>query len=388
MLPFGCKRVALESGHVSRTDMVFEASEFGKGPMASRRAFHEFFAGSGLVSYGLSSCFRATWANDISKRKEAVYRANMDGDVFHLGDIAEVSGSDLPDAELSWASFPCQDLSLAGKIGGIHSARSGLVWQWLRILDELGPRAPRVVCLENVVGLVSSRGGEDYKLLHSALSERGYKVGVMLVNADLFLPQSRPRVFVVATKGAVPRQLVSGEATWLHSKSIRAIGASLDDFVWWSAPLPDAANREIDSIVDRQASYDKSDLVRLIPPSHLRKFIDSGCEFATGYRRTRNGKQVLELRCDGVAGCLRTPAGGSSKQFLVHRTGSEVEIRLLTVREVARLMGAPDDWDLPGSYNDGYFAMGDAVAAPVAKWIGETFLYPLTEAAYGVDRKA
>ena len=349
----------------------------------ARKAFHEFFAGSGLVSLGLSSRFKAVWANDISQRKASVYSANLDSSVFELGDIAAVDGANLPDAKLSWASFPCQDLSLAGKIGGIHSSRSGLVWEWLRIIDEMGNRAPRVVCLENVVGLVSSRGGNDYRTLHKALEERGYACGVVMINADLFLPQSRPRVFVIGTKGPIPSSLVAGSPCWLHNRAIRSIGPEFESFIWWQAETPKSKPHQIDDIVENEVPFDKNELASMIPQRHLEKFVASGRRYATGYRRTRNGKQVLELRCDGVAGCLRTPAGGSSRQYLAHLDNGKVEVRLLTVREVARLMGAPDTWKLPGTYNDGYFAMGDAVAVPVAKWLSETFLYPLVEAAYG-----
>lgn len=347
-----------------------------------KHAFHEFFAGSGLVSYGLSSDFHASWANDISQRKRDVYVANLGDSVFHLGDISRVAGSSLPDAQLSWASFPCQDLSLAGKTGGIHSKRSGLVWEWLRVLDEMGERAPKVVCLENVAGLVSSRNGEGYRKVHTALTERGYKVGAILVNASMFVPQSRPRVFVIATKGPIPEQLISSSSCWLHNSAIRSLGSTLSSFVWWNAEKPEGSRASLADVVEPYIPFDKSELACMIPESHIQKFYDSGYEYATAYRRTRAGKQVLEVRCDGVAGCLRTPAGGSSRQYLVHRGSSCVEIRLLTVREVARLMGAPDSWRLPGSYNDGYYAMGDAVAVPVATWLSNTFLRLLVEASY------
>ena len=88
------------------------------------------------------------------------------------------------------------------------------------------------------------------------------------------------------------------------------------------------------------------------------------------------------MRFDGIAGCLRTPEGGSSKQYLVVKKNNEIHARLLTVREAARLMGAPDSFVLPGSYNDGYKAMGDAVAMPVAQFIGEKFLTKLAEGVY------
>jgi DNA (cytosine-5)-methyltransferase 1 len=114
-----------------------------------------------------------------------------------------------------------------------------------------------------------------------------------------------------------------------------------------------------------------------------------------GYRRTRKGQVVLELRFDGRAGCLRTPRGGSSRQLLVIKerlapsdsAGSpqpasgapsvKLHTRLLTVKEAAALMGAPPDYQVPGSYNDGYKAMGDAVAVPVARFLGERLLVPL-----------
>ena len=217
--------------------------------------FHEFFAGSGLVSCGLSDSFHSVWANDISERKAAVYRANLNTDVFHLGDVSLVKGSDLPEAKLSWASFPCQDLSLAGNIEGIHSRRSGLVWQWVRIIDELGDKAPRVFCLENVAGLVSAHGGNDYRNLHETLSQRGYRVGAVLVNANRFIPQSRPRVFVIGTRGPIPEDLISGEPTWMHPAVVRRIGSSIEDFVWWNAEEPSPRNIGLADIVEHDVFF-------------------------------------------------------------------------------------------------------------------------------------
>lgn len=346
--------------------------------------FHEFFAGSGLVSCGLSGSFCSVWANDVSERKAKVYQANLDPGVLHVGDIADVDGSSLPAASLSWASFPCQDLSLAGNIEGIYSERSGLVWQWLRVLDEQGESAPRVICLENVSGLVSAHHGDDYRHLHQALVDRGYAVGAVLINAVHFVPQSRPRVFVIGTKGPISQNLLSTNPIWAHSQTLQKLASTIDGFIWWNLPEPKPRAKDIDDVIDRQAPFDKDEIASLIPENHLRKFEESGRAYATGYRRTRNGTQVLEIRCDGIAGCLRTPAGGSSRQYLVRRDGDGLHARLLTTREVARLMGAPDSFKLPGTYNDGYYAMGDAVAVPVAKYLSDHLLTQLVEAAYAV----
>lgn len=346
-------------------------------------AMHEFFAGSGLVAYGLKGMFASVWANDISEQKAAVYEANFGTDHFVLDDIKNINGVALPFAHLSWASFPCQDLSLAGSIGGIHAARSGLVWEWLRILDEMETQ-PRILILENVVGLLSTKKGENYRALHMALVERGYRCGAIVLNASLFLPQSRPRVFIIAVqKGfSIPVELFGKGPCWLHNKAAIEVGNRLPDWIWWNTEKPAQRRQTIRDIVQDNIPFDKDDILRLVPDRHQAKLNEHDTVYATGYRRTRHGEQQMELRFDGIAGCLRTPEGGSSKQYLVVKKNGVTHARLLTVRETARLMGAPEDFLLPGSYNDGYMAMGDAVAAPVVQFLGERFLTKIAEAVY------
>lgn len=351
-------------------------------------SFLEFFAGSGLVAHGLKSFFFAEWANDIDRKKAAVYAANHGAEHFECKSIADVHGAKLPRAPLAWASFPCQDLSLAGLAAGIHASRSGLVWEWLRIIDEM-PVRPTVLVAENVVGLVSTANGAHYRTLHKALTDRGYRVGAMLIDAIRWTPQSRPRIFVVAVdaKANVPRSLVGDKPTWLHSAAIQKVANGLDGWIWWNAPAPTSRTQTLSDIVEWEAPFDSPETqernIKLISPRH-KAILDSVPEsisfVAPGYKRTRNGSQVLELRFDDVAGCLRTPEGGSSRQVVIFRKLGKLHSRLLTVRETARLMGAPESYRIPGTYNDGYKAMGDAVAAPVAQWLGKTFLAPLVKA--------
>ena len=344
---------------------------------------HEFFAGSGLVTYGLRGMFTPVWANDISAQKAAIYEANFGSDYFNLDDIKNINGVELPVAHLSWASFPCQDLSLAGSIGGIHASRSGLVWEWFRVLDEMLEK-PKILLLENVSGLLSANGGGNYRSLHMALVERGYRCGAIVINASYFVPQSRPRVFVIAVKNhcEIPDYLVGNDPCWLHSKAAIELGRTLPAWVWWKTEKPPRRHQTLKDIIDESIPYDKDDVLRLLPERHKNKLNEHEMIYATGYRRTRHGTQQLELRCDGIAGCLRTPQGGSSKQYLVVKKDGVTHARLLTVREAARLMGAPDSFILPGSYNEGYKAMGDAVAMPVAEFIGERFLTKIAEAVY------
>ena len=352
--------------------------------VGSQKTMQEFFAGSGLVAEGLKGMFATVWANDISPQKAAVYRANRGDEAFLLGDIKNVRGCDVPAAQLAWASFPCQDLSLAGNMAGIHASRSGLVWEFLRVLDEMHVR-PRVLLLENVMGLLTSKAGYNYKVVHEALLERGYRCGAVTLNADRFVPQSRPRVFIIAVARGVeiPAGLMGEGPTWLHNKAAAAIGAELGaDWVWWSAPAPQTRQTTVADIVEQGVPFDKDAVLSLIPEAHRARLEVLDEAAVTGYRRTRSSGVQLELRFDGEAGCLRTPGGGSSKQFLVVRHAGQTHARLLTPREVARLMGAPDTFALPGSDNDAYKAMGDGVAVPVARFLGEQFLSKLVEVAY------
>ena len=344
---------------------------------------HEFFAGSGLVAYGLKGMFAPIWANDISEQKAAVYEANFGCEHLKLGDIKDEKGRDLPFAHLSWASFPCQDLSLAGSLGGIHASRSGVVWEWLRVLDEMEVK-PRILALENVTGLLSANGGDNYRVLHMALVGRGYDCGAIVLNASQFVPQSRPRVFVIAVQHGyeIPAYLTGDAPCWLHNKAASELGQSLPGWIWWQAEKPPRRCSTLKDIIEEEVEFDKDTVLPLVPERHQTKLNEHNTVYATGYRRTRHGEQQLELRFDGIAGCLRTPEGGSSKQYLVAKRNNEIHARLLTVREAARLMGAPDSFILPGSYNDGYKAMGDAVAMPVVRFIGENFLTKLAESVY------
>jgi DNA (cytosine-5)-methyltransferase 1 len=348
--------------------------------------FLEFFAGSGLVAEGLKGYFKAAWANDISERKAAVYYANQGKRHFVLGSIADIKGKDLPEAPLAWASFPCQDLSLAGLSKGIHGSRSGLVWEWLRVIDEM-PIRPPVLVAENVSGLVSAAKGEHYRTLHNALTERGYNCGAILLDAARWIPQSRPRIFIIAVdaKITIPKTLIRDNPGWLQGDSIPKAAIGLKNYIWWNMPEPSSRKKQLKDIIEWDAPFASGEYeshnISLIAPHHaevLKKIPESETPFVVpGYKRTRNGKQVLELRFDNTAGCLRTPGGGSSKQQLIFKYNNNLRIRLLTVREAARLMGAPDKYLLPGNYNDGYMAMGDAVAVPVVKWLAKYLLDPL-----------
>lgn len=347
-------------------------------------SFVDFFAGSGLVTQGAKHACRPVWSNDICPKKAAIYTANHGNDHFHLGSIEQVSGTVIPKGDIVWASFPCQDLSLAGKMAGLTASRSGLFWEWIRVLDEM-PIKPAVIALENVVGLLSGNGGEDFRLLYQALRNRSYKVGPMLLDARLWVPQSRPRVFIVAVQDHITTTALEDHGpNWLHPSPVLKAIAPLDDIVFWSMPHPSKRTKSLTDIIDWNAPVFNDEraaaLFALVAPKHqelLNRLPPGRRAVFPGYRRTRNGKQVLELRFDDISGCLRTAEGGSSCQFLLLHDAGKWRARLITTREAARLMGAPECYHLSTSYNESYNAMGDAVVVPVVKYLIDHLLVPL-----------
>lgn len=107
-----------------------------------------------------------------------------------------------------------------------------------------------------------------------------------------------------------------------------------------------------------------------------------GRAVGTIYKRTRRDAggvrtQRAEVRFDGVAGCLRTPAGGSSRQLIMVVEGESVRTRLISGRETARLMGLPDGYALPPNYNEAYHLTGDGVVVPVVRHLAKRLLEPL-----------
>jgi DNA (cytosine-5)-methyltransferase 1 len=365
----------------------------------------EFFAGSGLVRLGLGADFETVWANDNCPKKRDTYVANHGGDSFHLKDIELVTGKDIPVADLAWASFPCQDLSLAGNMSGMGAGtRSGLFWEWIRILWELreARKLPPLLAVENVVGFLVADDGKHFADAYFALRELGYKLGAVEINANLFVPQSRPRAFLVAVRDGVDLSGLeqSSPTAPFHSAAVIRASQKVGDssWVWWSIPNRKVKTVSFSDICERNVECDPPEktkhLEKMLSRGNRQKLetaLKLGTYFAgTAYRRTRPdkngiGHQRLEIRFDGIAGCLRTPNGGSSRQTVIIVDETGVRSRLLTVRECARLMGAPDSFKLPGTYNDGYRAMGDGVAVPVVKLLSKNLLRPLVSRVRGLE---
>ena len=377
----------------------------------AKRTYLEFFAGGGMARAGLGESWRCLFANDFDRMKVETYEANWDaGDIKHQ-DVATLALSDLPPpaVDLAWASFPCQDLSLAGSYRGLGrerdkvTTRSGTFWPFWKLIRGLAQeeRAPRAIVLENVYGCLTSHEGRDFAALASALTELGYRFGAAVIDAVHFVPQSRPRVFFIAFRGdrSIPASLSAEgpQPSWHPPALIEAqagiTAAAKRNWIWWRVSPPLARNstfadliEDAPTIVKWHAAAHTNYILSLMSPLNRKKVADaiaSGRKMVGAvYRRTRpdeNGikRQRAEVRFDDVAGCLRTPAGGSSRQIILVVEGKTVRSRLLSPREAARLMGLDDDYGLPKRYNHAYHVCGDGVCAPVVRHIARHVLEPV-----------
>lgn len=271
------------------TDRNLSLSE-PMGQHQNLRTFFEFFAGGGMARAGLGRTWCCRFANDIDEKKAESYRANWGNEDLVVSDVANLVPAEIPEeADLAWASFPCQDLSLAGDYRGLDGQRSGSFWPFWKLMSALigEHRGPRMIVLENVCGALTSHSSRDFAAIASAFSDADYRFGAMTIDARLWVPQSRPRLFVIGVRGDLTisedlRGEPSGE--W-HSRALRMAQTLIPSnarsrWVWWNLPLPQQRTATFADIIEeipqgtiwntRQAT---DYLVSLMGPLHRKSSI-------------------------------------------------------------------------------------------------------------------
>jgi DNA (cytosine-5)-methyltransferase 1 len=368
-------------------------------------SFYEFFAGGGMARAGLGTDWTCLFANDFDAKKGKTYRDNYpDENVLRVGDVRTIKAIDLPEqADLIWGSFPCQDLSLAGGGAGLKGERSGTFYPFWDIVKGLVAegRGPKLVALENVLGTLTSHSGRDFEAICRTFTDAGYWYGALVINASLFVPQSRPRLFIVGVRADIeidpilltPEPVAPFHTAALQRAFARVSKAAQRKMIWWNVPAPARRNStfaelieenpasvswhsddERDRLIEKMSSVNKAKLEAAKRAG--RRMV--GCV----YKRTRVDErgvkvQRAEVRFDDVAGCLRTPAGGSSRQVIIVVDGKRVRSRLISSKETARLMGLDEDYILPDNYNEAYHLTGDGVAVHVVRHLAEQLFEPL-----------
>ncbi|MCD6328735.1 DNA (cytosine-5-)-methyltransferase [bacterium] len=365
--------------------------------LLAHRSVAEFFAGIGLMRRALEDeGWSVPFANDIDEKKYEMYGENFPNaeSDFLLDDIWKLSAERIPTVSLATASFPCNDLSLAGACRGLSGKHSSAYWRFIAILKELDERKPPLILIENVLGLMRSNQGNDFREALLALNLLGYSVDAFMLDASSFVPQSRPRLFVVGILSDGedtdnPFDVIRRESV-VRPKSLMKFILSNRDIRWRLRvlPEPEPASKPLEAILedlpedsafwwnDERAEY----LLNQMSPRHRRiaeqMMTDAEWSYGTVFRRVRKGRSMAELRTDGIAGCLRTPRGGSGRQILFRAGKGRYSVRLLTSRECARLMGA-DDYKITVPLNQALFGFGDAVCVQVIRWIAKYYLNPV-----------
>ncbi len=362
------------------------------------KTFCEFFAGIGLVAEGLRpSGWRCVYANDIDPRKLAMHETrNGPAGYYHLGDVAQTSEvvSRIPSRPfLATASFPCIDLSLAGHYRGLDGRHSSTFFAFADVLRALGDRRPRLVMLENVFGFLTSGQGRDFATAARTLADLGYWLDAFVLDARHFTPQSRARVFVIGMEEALrpsnPAASAVAEPTELRPAAVLRHTRTLALPTGWAPldlPDPPARRMTLEDCIDLDDGQDwwgqeqVERHYRMMSEAHSKRvdaFAAAGVRFVgTAFRRVRRDGQRAEVRFDGLAGCLRTPRGGSGRQVVVAVDGGRLRMRWMSPREYARLQGTPD-FPVNGVLNQMLWGFADAVCVPAIRWIDQHALTPL-----------
>jgi DNA (cytosine-5)-methyltransferase 1 len=357
-----------------------------------------------MARAGLGLDWTCLFANDFDFKKSAAYNLNWGAGVLKTADIRQIEAATLPGhADVAWASFPCQDLSLAGGGAGLKGERSGTFWPFWDVMNGLitAGRAPKIVVVENVCGAITSHNGKDFAAICTTFARAGYRFGALVIDAKHFLPQSRPRLFVVGVRAGLPlpEGIASHEQSDLwHTRALRTAQAALPPearalWLWWTLPKPpkrrasfaDLIESNPKSVAWRTPAQTAALLAMMsdVNRAKVEAAQKSGKRVVGGvYRRTRHdafGRKVqrAEVRFDDIAGCIRTPAGGSSRQTIIIVEGADVRSRLISPRETARLMGLPDTYKLPDNYNEAYHLTGDGLAVPVVRHLACHIFAPI-----------
>lgn len=412
-------------GDFQSTDFKYRAGRAIMAAMTPKRikrrgskmpkTFAEFFAGIGLVHAGLRpGGWDCTYANDIDPKKREMYEGEFGrAPYYHVEDVwqtEKVLSRLSATPFLATASFPCIDLSLAGHWRGFDGEHSSSYFGFLEALRAMGVERPRVVMLENVYGFLTSRDGQDFERALVELAKLGYWIDAILLDARWFVPQSRPRIFIFGYHDSL------GSSRVIRSNGAFSLGGGWHSAIERSAALrPDGLRSVLETLSlptgwatvdfeppcrrryalmdlldlnDKQEWWDEHETTRhyemMEAPSRARVedlIRRKATVVGTAFRRTRRQKTRLEVRFD-VAGCLRTPRGGSAKQIVVAVLKGRFRLRWMTAREYARLQGAPD-YRITVPPIQAMYGFGDAVCVPAIAWLDEHILTPVYESSAG-----
>ena len=354
--------------------------------------FGSLFAGIGGFDLGLERAgMECAWQVEIDAKCNTILERHFPN-AKRYKDV-NYAGRDLGPVDLVCGGFPCQDLSVAGKRKGLAGERSGLWFEFHRILAELGP--PWVI-IENVPGLLSSNGGRDFATILQGLVELRYGVCWRVLDAQYFgVAQRRRRVFIVGYLGGghSAEVLFESEGCAWDPPPSREEGQRVADPITKSFAKHHGASAGKDSLPRNHVVTEISHALtsantatgrldpteqgfviaqcqgsNVGPMGELRKGdggVTSGVPFVA-YGISEN--QRAELRLTPYSRQITSGGGKPGQGYPAALT--QYGVRRLMPIECERLQGFPDSWTAGLSDTARYKMLGNAVAVPVAEWLG------------------
>lgn len=361
--------------------------------------FGSLFSGIGGFDLGFERAgMECAWQCEIDQPCQKLLSHKFGARLYD--DVRTITAGNAEPVDLICGGFPCQDVSIAGKRTGLAGERSGLWNEFARIIEEF---KPRWVVVENVPGLLSSNQGRDFETVISQMVESGYGVCWRILDAQYFgVAQRRRRVFIVGSLGDgrsaevlferegvrwnPPSRQSQGEENSRVSGTLAASGSGLDrpsgngNQLYFCVPVAGTldlkstgANRgsqanETDFIVPAAfgGNNTSGEIDQAACLTHHPGRYDFESETFIGCTPRRTNAGFLE----NVTPTLNAGTGGFGAPGAIGGFG----VRRLTPMECERLQGFPDGWTAGQSDSTRYKQLGNAVAVPVAEWIGRRIM--------------
>lgn len=285
-------------------------------------------------------------------------------EVPNLGDVSKIDWSGHEGSvDVVVGGSPCQSFSISGNRDGL-SGESGLMWEYVRAVREI---RPEWLLWENVPGALSSSHGNDFRCLLESLDALGYGLAWRVLDAQFFgVAQRRERVFLVGRLGDVegPCQvLFESEGMRWDTPSSRAKREALTDGATGGARTMLV---RCERAGGGKGALIQDDVSATLATSNTQTLFQPVCMMGD------HGKSAVDV---DLAGTLTAHDAKGAPSVAIGYT-----VRRLTPRECERLQGFPDDWtkvpyrgkpaeECPDTSR--YRAIGNSMAVPVMRWIGE-----------------
>lgn len=311
------------------------------------------FSGAGGLDLGFERAgFDIPIANEYDKNIWATYKANHPKTHLIEGDIRNIQETDFPnEIDGIIGGPPCQSWSEAGALRGIDDARGQLFFDYIRILKS---KQPKFFLAENVSGMLANRHSEAVQNLLKMFDECGYDVSVTLVNAkDYGVAQERKRLFYIGFRKDLRISFVFPQGSTVeneHKISLRDVIADLQET---AVPAHDK-NYANPQAINNNEYFTGSFSSIFMSRNRVKAWHEQGFTVQASGRQCQLHPQAPKM----------VKYGENDFRFVA---GQEHLYRRMTVREVARLQGFPDDFKLIYTkVDDGYKMIGNAVPVPLA----------------------